>query len=627
MTRKSSKQRKGNYGVDIGSNIKIEAPSPVTPMSDDGAAHITGVNSYFGSTYLSMDGSSSGDQELIKRYRTLSQYTEVDLAIDNIVNESIVYDTGTFPVSLNLDKLPLAKAVKLAIMDEFAEILKLLKFDEKSYAIFRRWYVDGRIYFNAIVDEKNPQSGILELRPVDALKIKKVKEFTKAKDANGIEYVQSVQEYFLYSESAFVASTAQSNSATNNTVNGIKFNVDAIIEASSGVIDETTKSVLSHLHKAIRPANQLRMLEDAVVIYKIARAPERRIFYIDVGNLPKMKAEEHLRDVMNRYRNKIVYDGVNGEIKDDKKFMSMLEDFWMPRREGGKGTEITTLPGANPSFTDMVDVDYFKTKLYYALNVPLSRLMSQSGFNMGRSSEITRDEVNFMKFVFRLQKRFSFLFLDALKLQLTLKGIINGDEWEFIKERIVVQFEKDNYFEELKYNEILTNRIQTAEALEPYVGKYFSHDFVRKQIFKQTDEIVDEMDATIIAEFDNPIYYPPMAGADDMQDGGTDAGDGEDTGGGSASPTGETGKMTLADVEHKMSKVMNTVIAGKIIQITKKGKVIAKITPANESLNESYDEVRISSIDGLDNLIECMAVGETLTLSENGNTFVNIQKV
>lgn len=624
--RKSSQSKKGKYGIDIGGNVTIEAPSPVTPMPDDGATHITGVSSYFASTYLSMDGSANGEQEIIKRYRTLAQYTEVDLAIDNIVNEAIVYDTGVFPVSINLDKLPLSKNIKLAIFEEFNEILKLLEFDEKSYAIFKRWYVDGRIYYNAIVDEKNPQNGIVELRPVDSLRLRKIKEFIKDKDVNGVEFVKAVDEYYLYSETGFVASTVQS-SRNNNAVNGIKFNVDAILASNSGVVDETSKMVLSHLHKAIRPANQLRMLEDAVVIYKIARAPERRIFYIDVGNLPKMKAEEHLRDVMNRYRNKIVYDGVNGEIKDDKKFMSMLEDYWMPRQAGGKGTEITTLPGANAAFTDMIDVDYFKTKLYYALNVPLSRLMSQSGFNMGRSSEITRDEVNFMKFIFRLQKRFSFLFLDALKLQLILKGIIREEDWEFIKEKIIVQYEKDNYFEELKYNEILTNRIQTAEALEPYVGKYFSHDFVRKQIFKQTDEIADEQDALIIGEFSNPIYYPPMAGADDMQDGGT-AGDGTDEqDGGSATQTGESGKMTLADVEHKMSKVMNSVIAGKVIQVTKKGKVIAKITPTHESLNESYDTVRVGSIDSIGALIECMGQNEVIILAGGDGCSVNIQRV
>lgn len=620
-----ARNKKKNYGLNIGGNVTPELASPVTPLSDDGAVQVLGINSYFGSTYINMDAANSNEQDLIKRYRTLSNYSEVDLAIDNIVNESIVYDTDVMPVKLNLDKLPLSKNIKMKIFEQFERILELMKFDEKSYAIYRRWYIDGRVYFNVIIDTNNPSLGIQELRPIDALKIKKVRELVKTKDDNGVDFVRLTNEYFLYSESGFMAGTTQITNSSNTQ--GIKFNVDAILSCTSGVVDEATKVTLSHLHKAIRPANQLRMLEDAVIIYKISRAPERRIFYIDVGNLPKLKAEEHLRDVMNRYRNKVVYDGVNGEIKDDKKFMSMLEDFWMPRREGGKGTEITTLPGASASFNDMVDVGYFQGKLFHALNVPMSRLQSQSGFNMGRSSEITRDELNFMKFVHRLQKRFSFLFLDALKIQLVLTGIIAESDWEFIKSKIVVQYETDNYFEELKFQEILTARIQTAEALEPYVGKYFSHDYVRRNIFKQTDEEIDEMDGMIIGEFANQIYYPPQA-TSDMMDDGTSADDTQDDGQvGSSSPTGDSSKMTLADVEHKMSKVMSTVIAGKVIQVTKKGKVIAKITPIHESLNESFDTLRVSTIDSLDNLLMVMEDGETLTLSEDSSKFINLTKI
>ena len=620
-----ARNKKKNYGLNIGSNVTQELSSPVTPLSDDGAAQVLGVNSYFGSTYINMDAANSNEQDLIKRYRTLSNYSEVDLAIDNIVNESIVYDTDTMPVKLNLDKLPLSKNIKMKIFEQFERILELMKFDEKSYAIYRRWYIDGRIYFNVIIDNKNPTLGIQELRPIDALKIKKVRELIKSKDENGVDFIKTVNEFFLYSESGFMAGTTQ-NANSNNT-QGIKFNVDAILSCTSGVVDETSKGTLSHLHKAIRPANQLRMLEDAVIIYKISRAPERRIFYIDVGNLPKLKAEEHLRDVMNRYRNKVVYDGVNGEIKDDKKFMSMLEDFWMPRREGGKGTEITTLPGASANFNDMVDVSYFQGKLFHALNVPMSRLQSQSGFNMGRSSEITRDELNFMKFIHRLQKRFSFLFLDALKIQLVLTGIIAESDWEFIKSKIVVQYETDNYFEELKFQEILTARIQTAEALEPYVGKYFSHDFVRRNIFKQTDEEIDEMDGMIIGEFANQIYYPPQA-TSDMMDDGTSADDTQDDGqGGSSSPTGDSKKITLADFEHGASKNLNNVIAGKVYIITKKGKAIAKVTPYNESLNESYDTLKISSIETISSLIECMEHNEILILSQDCDNICFLQKL
>ena len=620
-----ARNKKKNYGINIGGNVTNELASPVTPLSDDGAAQVLGVNSYFGSTYINMDAANSNEQDLIKRYRTLSNYSEVDLAIDNIVNESIVYDADVMPVKINLDKLPLSKNIKMKIFEQFERILELMQFDEKSYAIYRRWYIDGRVYFNVIIDSKNPSLGIQELRPIDALKIKKVRELIKTKDENGVDFVKLVNEFFLYSESGFMAGTTQ-NSHSNNT-QGIKFNVDAILSCTSGVVDETSKGTLSHLHKAIRPANQLRMLEDAVIIYKISRAPERRIFYIDVGNLPKLKAEEHLRDVMNRYRNKVVYDGVNGEIKDDKKFMSMLEDFWMPRREGGKGTEITTLPGASASFNDMIDVGYFQGKLFHALNVPMSRLQSQSGFNMGRSSEITRDELNFMKFIHRLQKRFSFLFLDALKIQLVLTGIISESDWEFIKSKIVVEYETDNYFEELKFQEILTARIQTAEALEPYVGKYFSHDFVRRNIFKQTDEEIDEMDGMIIGEFANQIYYPPQA-TSDMMDDGTSADDTQDDGqGGSSSPTGDTSKMTLADFEHGASKNLNNVIAGKVYIITKKGKAIAKVTPYNESLNESFDTLKISNIETIGSLIECMGHNEILILSQDCNNICFLQKL
>jgi antitoxin (DNA-binding transcriptional repressor) of toxin-antitoxin stability system len=622
-TNSKFKSKSKNYGIDLGNNVTIEPTSPIMPVNSDGAQYASSISSYFGATSITMDGNGQGDRDLLKRYRSMSQYEQIDMAIDAVVNEAIVYDSTTYPVSLNLDKLGVSKSIKMKIFEEFENVLKLLEFDLKSYTIFRRWYIDGRIYYNVIIDPKHPENGIIELRPVEAMKIKKIKEIHKEKDQNGVEFVKQVDEYYLYSDSGFVGSNTQPQ---NTCTQGIKFNVDAILTANSGIIDETTKQILSNLHKSIRPSNQLRMLEDAVVIYKITRAPERRIFYIDVGTLPKLKAEEHLRDCMNKYRNKTVYDGATGEVRDDKKFMTMLEDYWMPRREGGQGTKIDTLPGASAGFTDMIDVGYFSSALMHSLSVPMSRLQSQSGFNMGRSSEISRDEVNFIKFVYRLQKRFAFLFLDALKVQLILKGIISDEDWQYIKNNILVEYLHDNYFQELKDNEILSTRIQAAMALEPLIGKYFSHEYVRKHIFMQTDEDIADQDKMIMAEFENPIYYPPTSTGDELAGAPTDGGD-EGGGGGSAKATGETTTVTLASMEHQMSKNMLAVQQGKIFNITKNGKTIAQVKPVtSESLTESYDVMKVSLIDSLENLLACMGNGEILTLSEGVDVKVNLIK-
>ena len=622
------KKQNGNYGVDLGGSAKIEAPSPITPVSDDGASNVMGVSSYFGSTYIDLGANTTSDQEMINRYRNLSMYTEIDIAIDNIINEALVYDDDSiYPVSLNLDSLMVSKTIKMNILQEFERVLQLLNFSEKSYAIFKKWYVDGRLYYNIVVDEKNPQDGILEMRPIDAPKMRKVRQVNKEKNQDGVEMVTSIEEYFLYSDNSFFAGnqvTAQI--PNNNTGKAIKFNPDSIVYITSGIVDESSKQILSHLHKCIRPANQLRMLEDAVVIYKLARAPERRIFYIDVGNLPKMKAEAHVQDVMNKYRNKIVYDGTTGEVKDNKKFMSMLEDFWMPTRGGGSGTKIDTLPGANPSFTDMIDVDYFKTKLYYALNVPLSRLISQTGFNLGRSSEISRDEINFMKFVYRLQKRFAYLFLETLKRQLILKGIISHDDWAMLKDDIIVVYAKDNYFEELKVSEILNERIAAASAIEPYIGKYFSNEYVRKNIFKQTQEDMDEQDALIMQEFQNPIYYPPQPDADGAGDDG--AGDGAG-GGGISDASGVNSVMSLADTEHSFSRVMAAVQKGKAITVTKGGKTIAKIVGHN--IKESMGIVEEFPMSRLNNNLEIflstMKSDEVVAITANGSIIADIIKI
>ncbi len=636
------KQNNNNYGVDLGGGTKVEAPSPIAPVSDDGASNVSGVSSYFGSTYIDLGTQGASDQDLINRYRNIATFAEVKIAIDNIVNEALVYDEDAiYPVFLNLDNLKVSKTIKMTILEEFETVLKLLHFDEKSYAIFKKWYVDGRLYYNAIVDEKNPQDGILELRQIDAMKIKKIRQVNKDKDANGVDIVTSIDEYFLYSDNAFNQPTATSTQISTGTAQinnqAIKLNPDSIVCVTSGEIDESTKQTLSHLHMAIRPANQLRMLEDAVVIYKLARAPERRIFYIDVGNLPKIKAEQHLQDSMNKYRNKIVYDGATGEVKDNKKFMSMLEDYWLPVRSGGTGTKIDTLPGANPSFTDMIDVDYFKNKLYYALNVPLSRLISQTGFNLGRSSEISRDEINFMKFVYRLQKRFAYLFLETLKRQLILKGIIGVEDWEDLKSQIIVMFAKDNYFEELKTNEILNERIAAATAIEPYIGKYYSHDYVRKNIFKQTEEEIEEQDTLIIEEFSNPLYYPPQptmdgAGIDGGGSSTDDSGDGGPDGrsaGSAADDEGISSSMTLADVEHKMSKVMKFVEKGKSISITKGGKTVATLTPTNvhESI-QMLDDFPLSKINGrLETFLSTMIEDEIVNITENGISICQIMKM
>lgn len=634
-SRAIRKKQNGVYGIDLGGGTKVEAPSPISPVSDDGASNISGVSSYFGSTYIDLGTQNTSEQDLINRYRNLAMFTEIDIAIDNIINEALVYDDeDIYPVSLNLDKLMISKNIKMAILQEFDTVMKLLHFDEKSYLIFKKWYIDGRIYYNVVVDEKNPQNGILELRQIDSTKIKKIRQINKDKNADGIDIVSSVEEYFLYSDNAFNATNQQVSTSSSNNNKAIKFNPDSIVYVTSGVTDETSKQTLSHLHKAIRPANQLRMLEDAVVIYKLARAPERRIFYIDVGNLPKLKAEQHVQEVMNKYRNKIVYDGTTGEVKDNKKFMSMLEDFWMPTRGGGSGTKIDTLPGANPSFTDMIDVDYFKTKLYYALNVPLSRLISQTGFNLGRSSEISRDEINFMKFVYRLQKRFSYLFLETLKRQLILKGIIGVGDWEQLKNSIIVVYAKDNYFEELKVSEILNERIAVAMAIEPYVGKYYSHSYVRKNIFKQTDEEMEEQDQMIMEEFKNPLYYPPQPDADSagMDDGsgggGADAAGG---GGGSDDGSGVSSVMTLADTEHRMSKVMAAVQKGKAITVTKGGKTIAKITGHNikeDYSNNNNDEFPISKISSnFEAFLSTMHQNEVISITENGFVVGDIIKM
>ena len=465
----------------------------VPPQAEDGT-QVVPAGGFFAS-YGGFDVSARNELDLIRRYREVSLHPECDLAIEDIVSEAIVSNENQQSVQLDLSKIAYSDSIKKKIRDSFAEVLKLLQFDIKGHDIFRRWYVDGRLYYHKIIDKDSPRLGITELRYIDPRKIKKVREVRKQR-VDGVPgsfaFNDKFQEYFLYNEKG-IHPTAASN------VGGQKIAPDAISYCPSGLIDMSHNLVLSYLHKAIKPVNQLRMIEDAVVIYRIARAPERRIFYIDVGNLPKIKAEQYLRDVMARYRNKLVYDASTGEIRDDRNYMSMLEDFWLPRREGGRGTEITTLPGGQ-NLGEVADIEYFQRKLYRSLNVPISRLESGSGFNLGRAAEISRDEVKFTKFVGRLRKKFCGLFHDLLKTQLVLKGVISPEEWDGMQNDITYTYLQDGYFAELKHSEMMRERINLARDLEQYVGKYYSHQYVRSKILKQNELEQKTIDSEIQSE-------------------------------------------------------------------------------------------------------------------------------
>ena len=464
----------------------------VAPLEDDGSSYIQ-AGGYFGQ-YVDLTGTDGAKSEadLIRRYRDIAQHPECDAAVEDIINEAIVSDTDSAPIQLITDDLDQPDNVKNLIREEFENVVELLQFNHYGHETFRKWYVDGRLFYHIIVDESSPKKGILELRPIDPTRIRKVKEIEQDKDPKtGASIIKNIEEYYLYQDS----SMSKSNQ-------GLKISKDAIQYTTSGLLDASRKKVLSYLHKAIKPVNQLRMMEDSLVIYRLSRAPERRIFYIDVGNLPKGKSEEYLRGIMNQYRNKLVYDASTGEIKDDRKHMSMLEDFWLPRREGGRGTEITTLPGGE-NLGQIDDILYFQKKLYKSLNVPVNRLEQEAQFSLGRSTEISRDEVKFQKFVNRLRKKFSWLFLDLLKMQLILKGIITENDWKEIRENIAVDYIKDSHFSELKEAEILRERLELLAQLDEYVGNYFSKDWVRKNILMQSEEDIKDMDEQIKTERDN----------------------------------------------------------------------------------------------------------------------------
>lgn len=453
------------------------------PSNDDGAVTIQS-GAYYGH-YVDLDGIVRNEIELITRYREMSLQPELETAIDDIVNEAIVHDDSGKSVDMNLDELDQPENIKKKILDEFDYILNLLDFGNMGHEIFRRWYIDGRLFYHIVIDESSTAKGIQEIRYIDPRRIRKIREIQKKKDTKtGMDIIHKQNEYYLYNERGIIG--AHSNL-------GSKIATDAVVNVNSGLMDAKRAMVLSYLHKAIKPLNQLRMIEDATVIYRLARAPERRIFYIDVGTMPTIKAEQYLKDIMTNYRNKLVYDSSTGEIKDDRKHLSMLEDFWLPRREGGKGTEIDTLPGGQ-NLGKMEDVQYFEKKLYKSLGVPVSRLEQNQGFSLGRTTEVTRDELKFTKFIQRLRMKFSTLFDDLMRVQLSLKKICNTEEWEQFKGDIWYDFKKDNNFNELKESELLMNRVGILQLIDPFVGRYYSMEWVRKNVLQQTEEDIEEID-------------------------------------------------------------------------------------------------------------------------------------
>ena len=473
-------------------------------LQDDGAMVVAEGGVY--GTYVDLDGSVRTEAELVNKYREMSAHPEVDSAIDDIVNEIVVQEPETKVVELILDDIPnISERVKKLFIGEFENILTLLEFNQLGYEIVRRWYVDGRLYYHAIVDEQNPVNGLLELRYIDPRKIRKVRVTqSKRNKANiDIPVTNGEKEYFIYNDKGF-SKTSGTNVLPSNSLGGLKIAKDSIIHCTSGLLSQNGDLVQSYLHKAIKPLNQLRSMEDSLVIYRISRAPERRIFYVDVGNLPKMKAEQYLRDIMIKFKNRLVYDSATGEIRDDRKFMTMLEDFWLPRREG-RGTEITTLPGGQ-NLGQMDDVVYFQQKLLRCLNVPISRLDSNAPFSFGRATEISRDEVKFAKFVNRLRNKFSILFTKCLERQLILKKIITPEEWDVIKNNIKYKFARDNYFDELKDTEILRDRIVMLRDIDDFVGKYYSAEWVRRNVLQQSDEQMENIDEQIEDERENPQY-------------------------------------------------------------------------------------------------------------------------
>tara|TARA_B100001057_G_scaffold108094_1_gene105806 strand:- start:439 stop:2100 length:1662 start_codon:yes stop_codon:yes gene_type:complete len=494
--------------------------SPVPKNNEDGVDNY--IASGFYGQYVDIEGAYRNEHELIRRYREMALHPEVDKAIEDVVNEAIVTDLYDSPVEVELSNLNASEGIKKKIREEFRYIKETMDFDKKSHEIFRNWYIDGRVYYLKVIDLKNPQEGIQDLRYIDPLKLKFVKQEKKTSNNDLTVVVNSrkdnsvpnpqFDEYYLYTQKPNYPTGMIAQAGKG----AVKISKDSITYCTSGLVDRNKHRVLSYLQKAIKALNQLRMIEDSLVIYRLSRAPERRIFYIDVGNLPKVKAEQYLKEVMNRYRNKLVYNAQTGEIRDDRKFMSMMEDFWLPRREGGRGTEITTLPGGQ-NLGELQDIEYFQKKLYRSLGVPESRIGADSGFNLGRSSEILRDELGFAKFVGRLRKRFSHMFNDILKTQLILKNIVTPEDWDKMEDHIQYDFLYDNQFAELKDSEMLQSRLGNLAQIEPYIGKYYSTEFVRKRVLQQTDQEIEEIDMQIEDEIEkgilpNPAEVDPITG-------------------------------------------------------------------------------------------------------------------
>ena len=502
------------FSIDDGKDKSPSVVSPVPKTNQDGVDNY--ISSGFYGSYLDIEGVYKTEHDLIRRYREMALHPEADGAIEDVVNEAIVSDLYDSPVEIELSNLNAGDALKKAIREEFKNIKEILDFDRKAHEIFRNWYIDGRVYYLKVIDVKNPMAGIQDLRYIDPMKMKFVRQQKKEDPRTkiqvgsqaGAESVNEpeIEEYFLYTAKPNYNSGMVAGSGAKR--GSVKIAKDSVVYCSSGLVDRNKGTVLSYLHKAIKALNQLRMIEDSLVIYRLSRAPERRIFYIDVGNLPKVKAEQYLKEVMSRYRNKLVYDANTGEVRDDRKFMSMMEDFWLPRREGGRGTEITTLPGGQ-NLGELSDIEYFQKKLYRALGVPESRIAADGGFNLGRSSEILRDELKFAKFVGRLRKRFSAMFNDMLRTQLILKNIVTPEDWEGMGEHIQYDFLYDNQFAELKESEMLQSRLGNLATIEPYIGKFYSTEYVRKKILRQTDSEIIEIDEQIEDEIEKGVLPDP----------------------------------------------------------------------------------------------------------------------
>ena len=502
------------FGFTLGKRdiVQVEKPEQAsfalpTETIDDGAVTIT-QNAHYG-TYVDLEGSVRNELELITRYREMANHPECDMAIDEIVNEAITHDVDGKVMDINLDNLKQPESIKKKIIEEFNNIQKMLNFSNLSDDLFKRWYIDGRIYYHVVVNDKDPKKGIQELRYIDPRKIRKVREISKERDLKtGAQIIKSMAEYYVYNDRGTTTQTF-----TSSVNQGLRIAPEAVINVNSGLMDAKNTFVISYLHKAIKALNQLRMIEDAVVIYRLSRAPERRIFYIDVGNLPKGKAEQYMKSIMTQYRNKLVYDANTGELRDERKHLSMLEDFWLPRREGGKGTEITTLP-AGQNLGQMEDVQYFQKKLLQSLNVPISRLDPQVGagiMGVGKTTEVTRDEVKFSKFINRLRNKFSRIFDDALRIQLSLKGICTVEEWEDFKESIYYDYKKDNNFAEMREAEVLRERVLTATQLDPFIGRYYSSKWIKKNVLRMTEEEIEKMEKEIEEEGESAS---PVLGGD-----------------------------------------------------------------------------------------------------------------